>query len=185
MNRRERVESPHRIFAMSFLHFRVAPNLTEANLVEGHPWDFCVDENDPVRKMPKIVRRSHMLKPTTQWNIYSAIRGLASNQRIAKDNPPVAASALVVDYDMVANIDTVIGYINQMPKSQQPNFIEVSLSGKIRLIWVFEREVLTPSTEFCVELLKTFCDKLNAATLLAGFDAASLKPTEMWTNGGV
>lgn len=165
------------------MNFYVAKNLTEMALEEGKPWEFIV-ENNPFKGMAKDKRRLALLKPKTEWNVYTAVRGMAATQRISKTNPPVALRGIVVDYDMQSNIDVVMGYVNQLPESVRPNFIEVTLGGKIRLVWVFEREVLTPSTEFCIELLTTFHDTLGIPTLLAGYDPASLKPTEMWTNGG-
>lgn len=166
--------------------FLVAKNLVETNLTEGAPWEFCVaDKDNALKSMPKDKRRLALLKPKTSWNVYSAVRGYAKNLRISKDNPPGALLGIVADFDMVSDIETVIGYISQMPEKQRPNFIEVSLSNKIRLVWLFEREILTPSTEFCIALIEAFFEKLGIPTLLAGFDPASSKPTEMWTNGGI
>lgn len=170
---------------MAFLNFIGAKNLVETELVELAPWDFCVADNDnPLKRLPKDKRRLALLKPTTSWNVYSAVRGYAKNQRISKSNPAAALRGLVADYDMVSDVETVQKYINQVPKHLQPNFLEISLGGKARLVWVFEREILVPSMEFCQDLIATFFDKIGVPTLLAGYDEASTKPTEMWTNGG-
>lgn len=168
------------------VQFLTAKNLVQQNLVEGAPWEFCVaDEDNALKKMPKDKRRLALLKPTTSWNVYSAIRGFAPNLRISKDNPPAAIFGLVADFDMVSDIETVMKYISQMPEKLRPNFVEISLGNKIRLIWLFEKPILTPSTEFCIDLIETFFEKLGVPTLLPGYDAASTKPTEMWTNGGI
>lgn len=167
------------------LRFICGKNLADPNLVEGEPWNFCVEDKDnPYKKMPKDKRRLAMLKPSTKWNVYTPFRGLAPNLRISKSNPPHSTAGLAADYDMVSSIETVLQFIDQMPVALQPTYIEVSLSGKIRLIWVFTKPILTPSMAFAQALVSTFFDKLGAPTLLAGFDPASSKPTEMWTNGG-
>lgn len=163
-----------------------ANNLSAKLLIEGNPWDFnpSPEELEKMRKLPKVARRKKLLDPSTNWNVYSAVRGANPAARISGENPPVAARGLAVDYDMVADIGTVLGYIDQRPADQRPNKIEISLGRKIRLIWLFEREILLPSPAFYKELFTRFAANLSLPTLLAGYDSASEKPTEMWTNGG-
>lgn len=171
---------------MSFLPFYCAKNLVEPVLSKGEPWEFSVpDEQNTLKRLTKDKRRQALLNSKTSWNVYTAVRGLAPNQRISKNNPATGIVGLVADYDMVSDIETVMKYVNQLPKWARPNFIEVSLGNKIRLVWVFEREVLLPSNDFCIEFIKVFFAKIGVPTLLAGYDTASTKPTEMWTNGGI
>lgn len=137
-----------------------------------------------MRRLPKVARRKKLLEPSTAWSVYTAVRGADLTARISGENPPVGVRGLVVDYDMVADINTVLGYIDQMPEALQPNFIEISIGKKIRLVWLFEQEILIPSPAFYKELVSRFFENLQVPTLLAGYDNASEKPTEMWTNGG-
>lgn len=168
------------------LPFFVAKNLADKHLREGAPWEFSVDEmQNTLRKLEKSKRRAYILRPTTNWNIYNANRGLSPTERISKTNPPVGGRGLVADYDMVSNIDTVMGFISQQPETQQPNFVERSLSDKIRLVWGFEREIMLPNYEFANALISKFHETLGLPTLLAGYDPSSVKPSEMWTNGGI
>lgn len=151
------------------LPFICAKNLSEKVLFEDFPWEFSVpEEQNPFRKLPKARRRAMMLRPTTEWNIYSAFKGISPTERISKTNPPGWAHGLTVDYDMVASIETVIGFLNQMSEKRRPNFIEKTLSGKIRLVWVFERPILVPNSEFCNELIAKFHEVMGLPTLLAG-----------------
>lgn len=168
------------------LAFFTAENLVSPGLTESCPWSFNVAPEDCVlRRLPKEKRRTALLKPGTRWNVYTAVGGLARNLRVSKDNPPTVLRGLVVDYDMVSDVETVSKYLAQMPENLLPNFIEKSLGDKVRLVWVFERELLLPSPAFGTELLKTFFSRIGVAHLLAGYDAASEKLSEMWTNGGV
>lgn len=137
-----------------------------------------------MRKLPKVARRKKLLEPRTEWNVYTAVRGADATARISGDNPAVAAYGLVADFDMVADIDSVLRYIDQRPVDQHPTFIEISLGHKIRLVWLFEKEILIPSPAFYKELIAKFFANLQVPTLLAGYDPASEKPTEVWTNGG-
>lgn len=172
---------------MELLPFFVAPNLVETSLVEGKPWDFLIAEEDNwPKKLPKAKRRSSLLQPDAVWNVYTAVRGYAKNLLVSKSNPPAGLRGLVADYDMVTSVDEVCKYLDQIPENIHPNFIEVSLGNKIRLVWVFEKEILIPSTEFCIELITHFFNKMGVPNLLAGYDPiGSLKPTERWSNGGI
>ena len=166
--------------------FLVTKNLSVGGLVEGNPWDFTPDKEllEKMRRLPKPVRRKKLLDPKTDWQVYSAVCGAIHSDIISKTNPPVSLRGLVVDYDAVSDIDYVEKMLNQMPESQMPNWIEITLSRKIRLVWLFEKPILIPSPAFFAELMEQFFKTMGIPTLLAGYDAASLKQTERWTNGG-
>lgn len=164
----------------------VQPNLTVPLLTRGCPWNYHNPKGRlALQAMPKEKRRRAMLVPTADWNVYTGFRGFAANQRIAKDNPPTVQHALVIDYDSVQPIPTVLSFLAEVPYWQLPNFIEESLSNKIRLVWIFEKPLNFLNTEHCVSYQEALIKKMGLDNLLAGFDKASLKPTEMWTNGGV
>lgn len=167
------------------LQFVTGVNLSADELCLGEPWEFIVErETNPFTRMPKEQRRKVMLQPTTKWNVYSAVVGLSPTQRVSKENPPARLNGLVADYDMKTSIEDVCKYLNQIDEKLLPNFIEVSLSGKIRLVWVFERSVMVHTSAFAAAFLEAIHDKMGLPTLLAGYDAASTKPAEVWTNGG-
>lgn len=168
--------------------FIVGKNVVdEGNLTYGDPWDFEPDQVQlaSLRSLSKVKRRESMQNPKTEWNIYSAIRGVALNHRVGGGNPAAGLRGLVADYDMKSEMPVVLGYINQMKAEFRPNFIEMSLGMKIRLVWVFEKEILVPNSDFCSSLISTFFKKMGVPTLLPGYDICSEeKPTTIWTNGG-
>lgn len=169
-----------------FLKFVTAKNLIDSELVDGAPWDFVPEAEDlaAVRATPKDARRKMMLKPDMKWNTYSSIRGIAPNRRVGGDNPAAGLRGLVADYDLKSTVPTILGYLNQIPAAFVPNFVEVSLSMKARLVWIFEKEILTPDSAFCSLLVETMFKKMGVPTLLPGYDECSIKPTTFWTNGG-
>ena len=171
---------------MPLIQFFATKNMLDPNLVEMAPWDFTVpkDELEAIRKKAKPARKQWLQQESTNWNLYSAVRGLNRNARVSKDNPPVGVRGLVADYDMKSGLETVEGLVNQIDPKFQPNFYELSLSKKARLVWVFEREILVPSSEFATEVYRAFCRKIKIPTLLPGFDSSSEKPAQIWTNGG-
>jgi hypothetical protein len=169
---------------MAPLNFLCAKNLVVDTLVEGAPWDFNTpDAENKYLTIPKSKRRLDMLKPATAWNVYTPVKGVIASKRISKDNPPQTVFGAVADYDMVADSAVVFGYIDQKPANFRPAFFEQSLSKKGRLIWVFECGILMPSAEFCEAFFKLLFEKLGVPTLLAGYDPASTKPSQLWTNG--
>jgi hypothetical protein len=170
------------------LSFLTAKNIVDKELVEAFPWDFSPKPEvlEMMRSKKKDVRRVAMITPGTQWQIYSTVVGEIKNARVnAQQNPPRALRGLSVDYDAVLGLEAVEQLINQMPEAFQPQFLEITLGKKNRLIWVFETELLVPGFEYCSTAMKAFVERMGLETLLPGFDQASTKPGEVWTNGGV
>ena len=171
---------------MSLLPFLVTESLTSKNYRDGCPWDFQPDEQTLriLQATEKPKRRSLTLRPDFKWLCYTPVEGVVKSARVSKGNPPRNLRGIVCDYDTVIDKEEVEKFVGQMDEDLRPNFYEVSLSGKARLLWVFEKPVLTKDYEFCGEVMKQFIKKFHFDTLLPGFDGASFKPTEVWTYGG-
>lgn len=168
------------------LSFLSGNSVASKNLTEGQPWAFVGDEQvgKKLRTQPKAQRRTAMMNPTIDWNIYTPLVGLSKFERVGRDNPVHVVRGLVIDYDARTTTEAILTAIETLPDGFYPQFIERTLSDNVRLVWRFEREVLVPGSDFCQEFLTLLIKKLRADTLLAGYDAASVKPTEVWTNGG-
>jgi hypothetical protein len=171
---------------MPLLPFICARNLTDPAMSEQCPWDYAPDAAvlKMLRELPKDERRQRPLEPDFEWNVYTAVEGVNLSARISKENPPACVRGLVADFDTVLPVATIGGILRQMPAEFAPNFIEVSLGGKFRLIWVFEKSLLVTGSEHAAAIYKLFAQKFKIATLLPGFDKNSEKPAERWTNGG-
>lgn len=161
-------------------------NLDDDTGAPGFPWDFrpSAENLKQIRDLKKEARRLWTIKTDTVWNCYSAMRGVATNLRISGNNAPVAIRAFVADYDTISSIEAVQECLNQCSPELLPNFVEQSLGLKWRAVWLFERELLIPHEKFIGSFLEKLAKFLGASTLLAGFDPASFKPTQLWTNGG-
>lgn len=169
------------------LSFLTAKNIVDKELVEAFPWDFspAPDALKEMRSKKKDVRRVVMITPGTNWQIYTTVVGEIRNARVhAKDNPPRALRGLSIDYDAQLNLEAVVSLINQLPEDFQPQFLELTLGKKNRLVWVFESEVLVAGYDPCAAMMEAFVERMGLKTLLPGYDDASTKPTEVWTNGG-
>lgn len=167
------------------LKFLNTDNLTTGHMHEAEPWDYQPKPGvlEKLKALPKNERRAFVSQPGS-WNIYSAVCGISPNARVSKENPPGAVRGLVVDYDLPTSQGEVLKLLSKIKQPEfYPNFIERSLSDNIRLIWVFEREVLVPDGNFAERLLETLVKKLRADSILAGYDPKSIEPEQVWTNG--
>jgi len=170
-----------------FIPFFCGPNLVETQLHEEAPWAFLPDQCQlqHLRNLPKTVRSLEMRKLTTRWSTYSTVGGMCRLLRVGKNNPPTFLRGLVADYDTKASLDELKSYIDQNSAEYAPNFVEVSLGMKARFVWVFERELVVNGSKFCHSVIEKFVEIFRIRTLAAGFDPASTKPSQVWTNGGV
>lgn len=164
----------------------VARNTVDGYLTNDCPWKFTPGEArlKEMRELPKAARQQRMGQSKTEWQVYSTVRGAVPTSRIAKNNQAAAVLGFAADYDMRTDFAEVEKWLRQMPPEFQPQFIETSLGLKIRLVWVFERPLLVRDTEHATAVLETIFDKLKVRTLLPGYDAASERPSQVWTNGG-
>ena len=168
------------------LSFFTAANLLDDGMTETRPWEFTPDPDsfEAMRCLPKPTRVERMKNKDTRWNVYSPVGGVSRVLRVSSDNPPARLRGVVCDYDARVDLAGVQSYLSQDKCPVQPNWIEFTLSGNVRLVWVFEREALVTDSLFCADLMQALIDHLGAERLLAGYDPNSAKPAEVWTNGG-
>lgn len=166
----------------NFAPLFVAKNLVDPELTIAKPWNWIV--NDTFDGVDKKVRRKFLLQSECDWLVYSGIRAQVPTSRVSNDNPGVAMRAIVIDYDARTKPEDAERLINEnLPPELRPNFLEQSLSDKLRCVWCLEREVLFMSPAHQQEIISAFKRKLKLDTLLAGYDENSEKPSEMWTAG--
>jgi hypothetical protein len=99
-------------------------------------------------------------------------------------NPPRFCYALVGDFDHPLADAEVIELCKAC--STVPNWIEKTLSGNWRVVWLFESPIPVVSFEWMTKFLKAF-DKFGFSLtgLLPGLDEkAFTNPTRYWTNSG-
>jgi hypothetical protein len=119
-----------------------------------------------------------------EWNVYTPVIGQDPGRRVGTDNPPALVRGVAADYDVRTPREVVRAWVAQMPEALRPQWIETSLSHKVRLVWVFEREIPVSGSSHAEEFMAQFAKRLKLSTALPGYDDASEKPTQMWTNGG-
>jgi hypothetical protein len=168
------------------LPFLAAANLVDRFLQPAEPWAWSISAErlEEVRALGKAVRRARMNQAGTDWQVYTPVVGQDPGRRIGKQNPAAAIRGVVADYDVRTPMETVRGWLDQIDSAYRPQWVEVSLSKKVRLVWVFERPVPVADTAHAEQFYLQFARALKLATALPGYDAASEKATQVWTNGG-
>ncbi len=169
---------------------RYLKNLSSSQLyTDVEPWDF-----DPKTPIPEEVKsdkgaRDHWItRPETEHHVWTAWEGINPLARISKPkkgegNPPLYLSAATGDYDHPASLEFVMELAHKMPIV--PNWIEQTLSGHWRYVWLFEKPIRMASYSFAEHFMKTFADfAFDPASGMIGFDKNAWEnPTRLWTNG--
>lgn len=159
-------------------------NLTSPSLTSGVlPWEFklAAPVPDQVRRV-KEDRQAWYVTASTKHNFYTGIEPLNPNLRIEKENnPPNAIHAFVADYDIPcpdARIDEAVEAMKI-----KPSWIERSLGGNFRLVWLLERPLQVGGNDFCYYLLNA-AKKWLKLGLLPGLDEPSfVTGTRLYCNG--
>lgn len=172
--------------------FFALPNLisTQVTPVEA-PWIFSADVPPEVRgKEGKKARDKWISDQTTKHQCYSAFEGVNAFQRVAESkgaqegNPPLKIHAFVADIDAQVSEDELAAGIARLGEFV-PNYLERTLSGNARLIWLFEKPVLVPNTRFAVEFLKYALVHGRFEQVAAALDKPAWEtPNRYYTNSG-
>lgn len=166
---------------MSFFYVR---NLTEQTLLpEPAPWTFV--PASPVSEQVKHDKKSRQdwyRTASTVHHFYTAVEPANPNQRVGKSNPPRKIHAIVADYDMPLDAERIQAAVLKM--KFKPSWIERSLGGNCRLVWLLDRPLLVDSYDFAVFILQQAKEWLQLE-LLPGLDAPALEdPSRLYCNGG-
>ncbi len=162
------------------------PNLSSLALVQGcAPWEFV-----PAAPLPDEIRSDKKLRdawinhPATLHYVYTLNEGINPGLRISKTNNPVhCAHGLAADYDAPQDEATVLKFAAAMPIP--PNWIERTLSGHWRFVWLFESLIKFPSFAFGQHFMAKFPEfAFDPAMGMIGFDEGAWgAPERMFTNG--
>lgn len=165
--------------------------LSDQNMHEGPlPWEFVPETPIPEEcRLDKKERTRWINLPSTDHHVYSGNEGVNANARITapkgdgEGNPIRYIRWIVSDYDKDASEAMVMELAKKMPFP--PNWIERTLSGNWRFVWILERPLLVPSFSFAQHFFRTFdVFAFNPANGMVGFDKEAFEsPERLWTNG--
>jgi len=166
------------------------PNLSSQNVSTGiAPWDFKTDAIPAEVRSDKTARDAWINNPATRHHVYTFYEGVNGSVRPSRErkdgegNPVLKCHALVADFDSAQPDDVVVRLVNECPI--KPNWIEKTLSGNWRFVWLLEEAIVFPSDTFARHFLKTFADfGFDMGRCMVGFDKPAWEaPERMWTNG--
>lgn len=159
-------------------------NLVTTAVREGLPWDFQMTEQitEQIRH-DKEERQLWYNNPATMHCFYSFIEGVNSNLRVSRENnPPYVQHGFAADYDTLKlPKERILEAIALMPI--KPTYIERSLGGNWRLVWVFPRPFYLASHAFCRLVLESAVKWLALNTLPCFDEKAFVEPTRLLCNG--
>lgn len=165
------------------------PNLVSTEASPCIPWDFKGRDLVPLDAFKdKSARTRWMQNPETAYQAYTMFEGVNLRLRLKgpsagdEGNPPAKCHGIAADYDIALTAAEIEAGLARMPI--RPTWIETTLSGNTRLLWVFEEPVALPSYSFAIFFLKNICDFLPVKQLAGLDENALLACDRMYTNGG-
>lgn len=167
----------------------ILKNLRSSAITRGEPWAFKGDVPPEVKK-DKAKRDEWINKIETEWSVYSMVEGLNENVRVSltdtvarPGNPPRVLHGFTADYDDRISTEMVLAQIAKF--EFKPRWFERTLSGNVRLIWLFETPMTIPSAAFLTEFFLKVLEFFPADKLLPCFDDGAWKTsTRYYTNSG-
>lgn len=166
---------------------RYLKNLSSTETFQGNPWEFDLIALVPpncIQDKPARIAWANL--PDTSYCFYSGFVAVNENARISggdsKDSAgcPCMLDALVGDYDAKFTWMEIEAAIARM--DIKPNWVEKSLSGNWRLIWIFEVPILLSSRNFAVFLLKSIHEFLPIQQL-SNLDVGYQEPSRYYMLG--
>jgi hypothetical protein len=167
---------------------RYLKNLSSVSTFEGIPWEFDrAPAVPPMCLTDKAARTVWANDPKTDFQFYSGFVAVNENGRVSdkagseEGNPPREMHAAVMDYDAKFTEQEIDSAIARM--AIKPNWVERSLSGNARLVWLFERPIILPSQNFTTFLLQHLSELLPIGELSNLDKPAAESASRYYANG--
>jgi hypothetical protein len=164
---------------MEFFGFR---DLRSSEAVEVQPWNWHPKEaQKAVLQAPKASRNQAMARHG--WLVYSPVRATVATAHVEASNPVAGVRGMVLDYDVPlikAHLEKALGLLGE---DLTPQYVEQTLSGNFRLVWIFDRDVAVVDATHVEMIWRTLADRINPYELHPGLDSASFRPYQRWTAG--
>lgn len=166
------------------MKFFYTENLVTTDLKTGVlPWEFVPTENiTPQIRKVKEDRQQWYQNPATKHYFYTGIEPMHTGMRVSKSNPPYRIWCFVADYDLPISDERLNEAIAAMPI--KPAWIETSLGGNRRLIWILSKPFMVDDYDFTVCVLQN-AKKWLKLDLLPGLDEPAFETvTRLYALGG-
>jgi hypothetical protein len=164
------------------------PNLVSTKVTKVLPWEFTPEAPIPAEvRTDKTARTGWISAPVRKHCCYSLFEGLTEGQRISKGgkgsegNPPHKLHGWAADVDEPLDKAELLKRCQAL-KPFYPSWLERTLSGNWRLIWLFEAPLLLPSYDFAIFFQKEILNLIPFKRLSSEFDGPAWKePNRYYT----
>jgi hypothetical protein len=164
------------------MHFFGFRDLRSSEAREVEPWAWTpTKEQGAVLTAPKAARARTMA--AAGWLVYSPVRAAVPTAYVEQSNPPAGVRGMVLDYDVTLVEDHLVKVMDKLDPELLPQYVERSLSGNFRLVWLFSRDVPVVDSAHVEMIWRALCDRIKPFDLHPGLDSASFKPFQRWTCG--
>lgn len=159
-------------------------HILHQSMTACEPWTFIAPfEVSAQIRRDKDSRQEWYHTVDMRWQFYTSVEASNPNQRCGKDNPPRLLWGFVADFDIGIPDERVNEAVTAM--KVKPTWVERSLGGNIRLIWVFKNPLRVDGRDFCIALLQAAKKWLNLDLLPSLDEPAFVNPNQTYCNGGV
>lgn len=158
--------------------FFCLPNLATDNVfVLTDPWNFKVDPE--VLALPKDVYKARWRNPETKHCLFTMAEGQCPTAAVSVGNPAAVLYGWAADYDGVLT-DDMIDLLHKKPQGRYaPAYWCKSQSGKLHLVWFFERPIAVSGNRHATELIKIIARKIKAVRWGVGYDPSCENVTQV------
>lgn len=147
------------------------PNLAANVATLCVPWEFTPSVDLSIAR-DKNYRKNWANIPTLQHQCYSFWEPLNPGLRVNKENEPVFLHGFVADYDVPMD-DADIQKAVDRAGEYVPQYVEKSLSGNCRFVWVFHTPLSVCSPDHATAIARILRKKLNLMKLAPGLDTSA------------
>lgn len=162
--------------------FFATHNLIQQAVIECAPWEFVLAAPISAQvRGDKISRQEFYQNAGTSHNFYTAVEACNPNARVSKQNPPRLLHGVIADFDLPLPLERIQEAVTKM--KIPPTWMEKSLGGNWRLVWVFSKPIPLGSADFATFVLTSARTWLQM-DLLPGLDAPALADSaRLYCNG--
>jgi hypothetical protein len=170
---------------------RHCKNFSDQTMAAGGPWIFSPESiaatMQPLAKLGKRDRQACLAQAGGDFFLFSCAEGVNSGERISKTNPARAVHAFVADYDFDFSPDMVTEALARQKAAglPMPHWMEVSLSGRLHVVWFFECPLIGPSEKsLWDDVMKEIGSLIGADQFYPKIDSHSYDVTQVWSASG-
>lgn len=164
------------------IKFFSRPNLaTDRVEVIEKPWEISLPQE--ILDLPKDEYKRRWLSPETQHFLLMLSQGQNEDYCVSVGNQASLLYGFFADYDGVLTPDLIDSLKAKRQSKYKPAWWCLSHSGKLHLVWLFERPVTVTGNVHANRLLSIIAKKLKAAHWGVGYDPSCEDVTQVMDIG--